>query len=132
LLARAGDLRLAGPAQIIAGELPDFPPLPRSFDRSGLEQVGFVGWLTWDQLRASDFVRVPDAAAAYVVFQSAPSGPRFAATNPGGRFKGKDPSVSVDILADTWVAGCQAVYIGKADRHAVGLCNLLALAQASR
>jgi len=59
---------------------------------------------------------LPDAPAAYVVFRPSTSGPRFRATNPGGRFKGKDPSVPPPSLASKWVATCSVVYIGKADR----------------
>src|SRR5205807_3252231 len=39
----------------------------------------------------------------------------FRDSNPGGRFKGKDPSVADGTLAASWVSDCNVVYIGKAD-----------------
>jgi len=91
------------------------PPLPRSFGRKDLETTGFAGWRTWDQLRASEFSAVPSGSAAYVVFRPAVSQPSFLKANPGGRFKGKDPTVAVDVLKAEWVPDSQVVYIGKAD-----------------
>jgi hypothetical protein len=35
--------------------------------------------------------------------------------SPGGRFKGRDPSVSAERLQTEWVSGTPAMYIGKAD-----------------
>jgi hypothetical protein len=45
----------------------------------------------------------------------APGSPAFLVTNPGGRFKSRDPSVSADALQANWVEGTGVVYIGKAD-----------------
>jgi hypothetical protein len=91
------------------------PPLPASFDRADLESAGFVGWRTWDELRASDLRTVPSGPAVYVVSRTASGDPVFLANNPGGRFKEKDPTVGVEVLASNWVPSSQVVYIGKAD-----------------
>lgn len=58
---------------------------------------------------------VPGAPAAYVVYRSSSSPPSFLARNPGGRHKGKDPTVAGGLLEAAWVPGAHAVYIGKAD-----------------
>ncbi len=34
--------------------------------------------------------------------------------NPGGRFKGKDPTVPQTLLPSQWVTGATVIYIGKA------------------
>lgn len=91
------------------------PPLPASFDRADLEAAGFVGWRTWDELRASDLREVPSDPAVYVVFRPGSGDAKFLAANPGGRFKEKDPTVAVVVLASNWVPSSQVVYVGKAD-----------------
>lgn len=90
------------------------PPLPTSFLRADLERTGFLGWRTWSDLRAQDFSGVPSGPAVYVVCAPA-SDASFLDSNPGGRFKGRDPTVSVEMLDANWVYGAQTLYIGKAD-----------------
>jgi hypothetical protein len=41
--------------------------------------------------------------------------PNYLASNPGGRFKGKDPTVAEDVLEAKWIEGAHVIYIGKAD-----------------
>lgn len=91
------------------------PPLPTSFLRPDLEEVGFVGWRTWDHLRTTDFGEIPAHAATYVIYRPSAREPVFLKTNPGGRFKGKDPTVDRTVLEANWVQGAHTVYIGKAD-----------------
>lgn len=91
------------------------PPLPGSFGRSDLEAAGFVGWETWDELRANELAAVSRDPAAYVVYRTSASAPNFLTVNPGGHHKGQDPTVAVDALKANWVSGSQVVYIGKAD-----------------
>jgi hypothetical protein len=91
------------------------PALPSSFGRKDLEATGFVGWQTWDQLRATDFSRVTRGPAAYVVYRSSTSPPAFLNRNPGGRHKEKDPTVAPELLLANWVDGASVIYIGKAD-----------------
>ena len=91
------------------------PPLPSSFLRPALKDAGFVGWRTWAELRASQFAETPAGPAAYVVYRPSASDPVFLAANPGGRFKGQDPTVDPAVLEAKWVPGAHTVYIGKAD-----------------
>ena len=91
------------------------PKLPTSFLRPALEAVGFVGWRTWDELRSDTFAEIPAAPAAYVVYRPSARAPVFLAANPGGRFKGQDPTVDAAVLEAKWVLGAHTVYIGKAD-----------------
>jgi hypothetical protein len=91
------------------------PALPKSFGRRDLEACGFVGWRTWDRLRASDFSAVARGPAAYVVYRSSDHPPEFRDRNPGFRWKEKDPTVARDVLEAKWVSGCNVLYIGKAD-----------------
>jgi hypothetical protein len=91
------------------------PPLPESFRRADLEGVGFDGWRTWKALRDGDLQEVASDPAAYVVYRPSSEKPMFLDIDPGGRFKGKDPTVAVQVLEASWVAASRVIYIGKAD-----------------
>lgn len=91
------------------------PRLPQSFSRPDLEDAGFVGWLSWAQVRAGHLVPVPASPAAYVIYRVSGTDPEFLPANPAGRFKGKDPTVSLEALKQNWVPGTPVVYIGKAN-----------------
>ncbi len=56
----------------------------------------------------------------YVVVRPSQSDPVFLGANPSGRFKGKDPSVTVETLEQSWVAGVPLVYVGKASGGSTG------------
>jgi hypothetical protein len=88
-------------------------PDPDRFTRASLKAEGFVGWVSFKQMLHQDVV--PSAGGIYVITRSATGQPKFLKANPGGRFKGKDPTVSEEALRDNWVAGAEIVYIGKAD-----------------
>lgn len=85
----------------------------RSWQRAHLETVGFAGWVTFQQL-ACEPASVSSGGGVYVVHRGLGK-PRFSAESQGGRFKGRDPSVSEDVLRANWVDGAGIVYIGKAD-----------------
>jgi hypothetical protein len=91
------------------------PSLPVSFARGDLQAAGFSGWLTWATLRASTYAEVAAAPMTYVVYRPSDGPPRFRKENPGGRFKGRDPTVPVETLRAKWVLGAHVIYIGKAD-----------------
>lgn len=96
-------------------DAPALPALPADFDRESLAAAGFTGWQTWAELRSSDYRHVPHAPAVYVVYRDAKDTPDFLHANSGGRFKGKDPTVTRRELISNWVHGAHVVYIGKAD-----------------
>lgn len=85
-----------------------------AWTRSGLEAAGFVGWVTFEAL--IECGEVPQTGGVYVVVQTAGTEPDFLASNPGGRFKGRDPTIDVSALKANWVEGAEVVYIGKADK----------------
>ena len=51
----------------------------------------------------------------YVVYRPSATSASFLSGNPGGRFKGQDPAVSMDMLQAKWLSHAQTIYIGKAD-----------------
>jgi len=58
---------------------------------------------------------VPANAGVYLVLRTNEGAPSFLERSPGGRFKGKDPTVATETLEHEWVTGARVVYIGKAD-----------------
>jgi hypothetical protein len=80
----------------------------------GLRVAGFTGWATFETLTI-ELETVPRTAGIYVVTQGVEAMPNFRPTNPGGRFKGRDPTVDASALEANWVHGAEVVYIGKAN-----------------
>lgn len=85
-----------------------------AWTRAALEAEGFVGWVTFEELGAR-LPSVPSDGGVYVVARDSADAPEFLDANPGGRFKGRDPTVELDALRANWVGGATIVYIGKAD-----------------
>lgn len=79
--------------------------------RQTLEARGFRGFLPFGELKDSE---VPAEAGVYVVLRPDRHSPAFLPSSPAGRFKERDPSVSVEELTAAWVDGAVVVYIGKA------------------
>jgi hypothetical protein len=86
-----------------------------SFSRKSLIDEGFVGFVTFDALRSGPIREVPKGGGVYVVVREDEARPTFLANNPGGRFKGRNPSVAVAELEANWIDGCHLIYVGKGD-----------------
>lgn len=84
-----------------------------NFTRRGLEQVGFSGWIPFAALRSST---CPRAGGVYVITYPSQRSQRFEPTSCGGWFKGRNPSVSEEVLKANWVEGAEVVYCGKANQ----------------
>jgi hypothetical protein len=90
---------------------------PRPWSREAMSHGGFVGFVPFSALPTSD---VPTASGVYVVLRTSDAPPTFTETSEAGRFKGKDPSISPDVLASNWVEGPEVIYIGKATLGSTG------------
>ncbi len=86
---------------------------PMEFTRAALEAAGFTGWVPFPAIKAS---ACPSSGGVYAVARSGDDPVIFAERSCGGRFKGRDPTVSREALAANWVDGAEILYIGKADR----------------
>jgi len=85
------------------------------FRRTALTRDGFAGWVRFEALRAQ-IDQVPSVGGVYVVVRESHGRPEFLDANPGGRFKGRDPTVPFEVLRANWVDDAEVVYIGKADQ----------------
>jgi len=83
----------------------------RPWSRRALEEGGFTGFVPVADLAEAP---VPAAAGVYAVLRATEAAPRFAEQNPAGRFRKKDPTVDVAVLAKAWVDGPEVLYIGSA------------------
>lgn len=81
------------------------------FSRQSLEGAGFRGFVTFDALEPSTISPEP---GVYVVLRHADSRPTLLEVSVGGHFKGRNPSVPVQVLDKRWVDGASVLYIGKA------------------
>ena len=79
----------------------------QSFDRDTLERHGFVGWLSFPEVRDSSLC--PTSGGVYVVSYEGPHPATFPDKSPAGRFKGKDPTVDLASLTSNWVEGAEVV-----------------------
>ena len=90
------------------------------FDRASLEADGLTGWLTFPDARSSG--AIPITGGVYVVSYATRAPVAFLPLNPGGRFKGKDPTVPASALEANWL-DAEVVYIGKADQIRRRICQ---------
>ena len=89
-------------------------------DRSWLEDSGFEGFVTIGELRRTALKAVPWYPGVYVVMRGSLGPPELVSVSSGGWFKGRDPSVSIDLLRAKWLDDAHVLYIGKADASARG------------
>lgn len=89
-------------------------------DRRWLLDRGFSGFVDVGVLRNDYAGAAPKSPGVYAVLRERTQPPEFLEVNPGGHFKGKDPTVPCALLEQSWVPESQVVYIGKAGRIDAG------------
>lgn len=85
--------------------------VPDRWTRTGLEESGFVGFVTFAALSAAD---VPPGEGIYAIVRHSQEPPEFTPVSRAGWFKDKDPTVALPVLQEAWVEGAEVLYIGKA------------------
>jgi hypothetical protein len=80
------------------------------FSHLFLETTGFIGFVP---LLGIDTAACPSSGGVYVVTYNTNGQISFRDKSCGGRFDGKDPTVSLDELEAKWVEGAEVVYIGQ-------------------
>ena len=80
----------------------------------GIRNAGFVGFSTVRDLQAHRCNGVHREPGVYLVLREDTRPRCFSPISCGGRFKGKDPTVSVARLEARWIEHTIVLYIGKA------------------
>jgi len=83
------------------------------FTRLAFSGRGFEGWVAFNRLLGMDIC--PRSGGVYVVARTSTERPVFTEESCGGWFKGKNPTVFLDVLRANWVDEAEVVYIGKAN-----------------
>lgn len=75
---------------------------------------GFLGFQTISHLRTTGLQEVPRERGVYMVLRATADLPHFLSQSTGGFFKGRDPTVSRELLKKKWVESAVVLYVGKA------------------
>lgn len=57
---------------------------------------------------------VPRGAGVYAVIRKSDAPPEFLPVSPAGRFKERNATVPIEVLASKWANGADLLYVGKA------------------
>lgn len=79
-----------------------------------IKKSGFSGFTSISDLKENECENVSDLQGVYLVIYPFDTRPEFLKNSNGGYFKGKDPTVSKEILENNWVENSKVIYIGKA------------------
>jgi transcriptional regulator with XRE-family HTH domain len=101
--------RLHVESDAVAGGETDGHDTP--FSEDDLRAQGFEGFVRVAAL-PSGARNVPATPGVYTVVRRSNKPPTFLTASVGGHFKGRDPSVSGDILRTKWVDGTSVLYVG--------------------
>jgi hypothetical protein len=85
--------------------------------------MGFEGFRSVRHLFETGCLDVPVARGLYVVVRESQPPPQFLERSVAGWFRGKDPTVPIEVLKEKWVEGAEVLYIGRA--HGPGVRFLL-------
>lgn len=85
-----------------------------AFSRSHVEGLGYTGFTGVAVLRRERCRTAPDRPGTYLVLRPAATTGVIRASSVGGWFKGRNPTVPVDVLRERWVSDADVVYVGMA------------------
>jgi len=80
----------------------------------GLRAAGFEGFVPVRDLRRDDCRGVPRENGVYVLVRDSAAEPRFTPRGTGAFWRGQDPNVKPEALAEKWVPGAIVLYVGRA------------------
>src|SRR5713226_3686810 len=74
---------------------------------------GFGGGISISELQESCSA-IPKEPGVYLVVRDVSNSPSFLQASTGAHLKGRDPSVSAEVLKRRWVPNSKVLYVGKA------------------
>ena len=80
----------------------------------GLREMGFEGFVPVRDLRRDDCRGLPRENGVYVMVREREAAPRFNPRGTAAFWRGQDPNVKPDALAEKWVPGAILMYVGRA------------------
>ncbi|MFJ7288337.1 hypothetical protein ACIQUC_08480 [Curtobacterium sp. NPDC098951] len=93
---------------------------PSSWDRGGLETVGFEGFVTFAEVRLPRVLKLPKDRGVYVVLYEGSERPDFSIDSPA-----KGAPYPPEVLASAWLEETRVLYIGAADAQGRGIHHRL-------
>lgn len=81
---------------------------------AGLRAAGFEGFVAVRDLRRDDCRAVPRENGVYVMVREGAAEPRFNPRGTAAFWRGQDPNVKPEVLAEKWVPGAIVMYVGRA------------------
>lgn len=81
---------------------------------AALEAAGFAGFLTIGQLHGDSCRTVPNERGVYVVLTRSSAPHAFRARSSAPVWRGREPAVPLEELAQHWVSGATVLYVGRA------------------
>ena len=81
---------------------------------AGLQAMGFEGFVSVRDLRRDDCRALPRENGVYVLVREREGEPRFNLRGTAAFWRGQNPNVKVEELAEKWVPGALVMYVGRA------------------
>jgi hypothetical protein len=80
----------------------------------GLREMGFEGFVSVRDLRRDDCRGLPRENGVYILVRDRDGEPRFNLRGTAAFWRGMDPNVKLEVLAEEWVPGAKLMYVGRA------------------
>lgn len=76
----------------------------------------FQGFKTIEELKKSNYYEIPENKGVYIILFKGKY-PVFLEKSSAGRYKRKNPTVSIEKLSANWIKNEEIIYIGKAGKN---------------
>jgi hypothetical protein len=88
------------------------------FSKEQLKRKGFRGFLSLQELAASDLSKIPEERGLYLIFRDSTGHPKFLEESPVKNLR-PNTTVALSMLEQRWVPGASLLFIGVAGKPRV-------------